>query len=178
MPNRRILSLWFPRMGADMLIRHEPLLAEVPFAVVDEVAGSQVLSSLSPAASAAGLCRGQPLRAAHAICADLVTRPRAAHREAGFLGTLHRWAGKFSPWVAPEPPDALVADLTGCAHLFGGEEALMAEVAADCADLGLDVRLGLADTLGGAWALARYGGEEAASHRSGDAIEQEARATR
>ncbi|MBS0123376.1 DNA polymerase Y family protein [Thetidibacter halocola] len=178
MPNRRILSLWFPRLGAERLIRAEPWLAERPFATVAVHGGAQVLASLSAEASRAGLHRGQPLRDAHAMCADLVTRPAIPHREAAFLGALHRWAGKYSPWVASEPPDALVIDLTGCAHLFGGEEPLADQVAQDCADLGLSVRVGLADTLGAAWALARFAGAEMQSHRSGDAIEQEAHATR
>ena len=178
MSNRRILSLWFPRLGAERAIRREPHLDRTPFALVREVGNAQVLASLSPRASAAGLSRGQPLRDAHAVCADLVTRTEVAHRDAAFLGALHRWAGKFSPWVAPEPPEALVIDLTGCAHLFGGEAALVAQVETDCADLGLSVRAGIADTLGAAWALARHAGGGAGSHRSGDAIDQEARATR
>ncbi|MCC1491269.1 DNA polymerase Y family protein [Cognatishimia sp. F0-27] len=178
MPHRRILSLWFPRLGAERLIRIDPLLGERPFAVVDSDGPAQTLSSLSRAASAAGLTLGQPLRDAHALCADLVTRPRVAHHEAAFLGALHRWAGKFSPWVSAEPPDGLVIDLTGCAHLFGGEEALCRQVIEDCSDLGLTARLGIADTLGTAWALARYTEQGIASHRSGDAIDSEAPATR
>ena len=71
-------------------------------------------------------------------------------------------------------------DLTGSAHLHGGEEAVLAQVAEDCEGLGLTVRAAIADTPGAAWGLARYaakiGGD--ALVRSGDAIDQEARATR
>ncbi|MCH2095964.1 MAG: DNA polymerase Y family protein, partial [Rhodobacteraceae bacterium] len=178
MPNRRILSIWFPRLGADRLIRRNPMLADQPLVVVRDTGQMQVLSSLSPAASAAGLHLGQPLRDAHAMCGALITKLANPHAEAAFLGVLHRWAGKFSPWVAREKPDALVIDLTGCTHLFGGEQALMEQVEQDCAELGLHVRLGLADTLGAAWALARFTAQDTESSRSGDAIEQEARATR
>lgn len=178
MARRRILSLWFPRLGAERLIRREPHLASLPLATMDEVGGGQRLVSLSDKASAQGLYAGQPLRDAYALCAELVTRPAAPHREAAFLGGLHRWAGKYSPWVSAQPPDALMLDLSGCAHLFGGEAKLTDTVVQDCADLGLTVRIGLADTLGAAWALARYGGTRARAHRSGDAIDQEARATR
>ncbi|MDJ0820202.1 MAG: DNA polymerase Y family protein [Paracoccaceae bacterium] len=178
MPHRRVLSLWFPRLGAERLIRQSPWLADQPFAVVEDTGQMQVLSSLSQAASEAGLHKGQPLRDAHAMCAGLITRAQVPQREAAFLGALHRWAGRFSPWVAQEAPDALVIDLTGCAHLFGGEEALALQVAQDCTDLGLSVRLGIADTLGAAWALARFSAQSASPHRSGDAIDQEAYATR
>lgn len=178
MPQRRILSLWFPRLGAERAIRAEPFLADRPLAIVEQDGPAQVISSLSLAASAAGLHPGQSLRDASALCAGLITRPRLIHRETAFLDALHRWAGRFSPWVAAEPPASLVVDLTGCAHLFGGETALAGAVTQDCADLGLTVRLGLADTLGAAWALARYAGASAGAYRTGDAIEQEARATR
>ena len=53
-------------------------------------------------------------------------------------------------------PDGAVLDIQGCAHLFGGETGLLAQVEEDCADLGLTMRAGLADTAGAAWALAHY----------------------
>ena len=178
MSNRRILSLWFPRLAAERALRLRREALPLPFAVVGDQNGAQVLMSLNMAAEAAGLRMGQPLRDATAMCPGLLTRPADALAEAAFLGVLRRWAGKFSPWVAEEPPASLVIDLTGCAHLFGGEAALLAEVEQDCAGLGLTVRAGVADTRGAAWALARFAGRQGAPVRSGDAIDQEARATR
>lgn len=178
MPNRRILSLWFPRLGADRLIRVERGLIEGPLVVVAEQSNMQVITALNSQAQAAGVQLGQPLRDAHAMCAGLITRQRNVPAEAAFLTALRRWAGKFSPWVAEEAPDGLIVDLTGCAHLFGGEETLLHVIEADCADMGLTVCMGIADTLGAAWALARYAGQGAGSDRNGDAIDQEARATR
>ena len=183
MSHRRILSLWFPRLAADRALRAERGLLPGPLAVVEEVANSQSLMSLTPEAAAAGLRVGQPLRDARAMCPALVTRPANLPADAAFLTALRRWAGKFSPWVAEEPPAGLIVDLTGCAHLFGGEAALVAQAELDCADLGLAVHSGIADTPGAAWALARYAGRsssaaQAGDVRSGDAIDQEARATR
>ena len=178
MSDRRILSIWFPSLGADRLIRREPQLGALPLGIVQDVHNTQVLTSLNPIARSHGLRVGQPVRDAHAMCEGLVTRTRSLPAEAGFLAALQRWAGKFSPWVAPEAEDGLVVDLTGCAHLFGGEAALLEVVQQDCNDLGLAVRMGLGDTRGAAWALARFAGQVAGSHRSGDAIDQEARATR
>jgi protein ImuB len=178
MPNRRILSLWFPRLGAERLIRAARLAPEEPLAVVSEQSNMQVISSLNAAAEQAGLSIGQPLRDAHAMCAGLRTHARNVPAEARFLSALRRWAGKFSPWVAEEAPDSLVVDLTGCAHLFGGEAELLAVIEADCADMGLSIRCGIADSLGAAWALARFAGQGPAATRNGDAIDQEARATR
>ena len=178
MPDRRILSLWFPRLGAERLMRAARGIETGPLAVVEEQANAQVITSLNHAGQIAGLQVGQPVRDAHAMCGGLLTRTRNAPAEAAFLTAIRRWAGKFSPWVAEEVPDGLVIDLTGCAHLFGGEEALMGVVEADCADMGLSVQLGIGDTLGAAWALARYAGQPVGQAHSGDAIDQEAPATR
>ena len=177
MSNRRILSLWFPRLGAERLIRISRGTILGPLAVVAEEANLQVLMSVSAQASAEGLHRGMALRDATAMCPDLTTRTQDKPSEALFLTSLRRWAGKFSPWVSEEAPDGLVIDLTGCAHLFGGEEALLKQAVMDCEDLGLSVQGGVADTVGAAWALARFtrGGTPS---RNGDAIDQEAYATR
>jgi len=177
-PRRRILSLWFPRLGADRLLRRLRSDPALPFAVVATQGPAQVLHSLSPGASAAGLRNGQPLRDALAMCPELITRLRNPQAEAAFLTTLRRWAGKYSPWVGEAGEDGLSLDITGCAHLFGGEDALLAAIDEDCAGAGLSVRAGVADTLGAAWALAHFAGQGAGHHRSGDAVDQEARATR
>lgn len=175
---RRILSLWFPRLAVERVLRMRRDALTGPFAVVGMRDQAQVLVALNPDAEVAGLRPGQPFRDATAICARLLTVPEHPPADRAFLLALRRWAGKFSPWVAEELPDALVIDLTGCAHLFGGEQGVLAQVAEGCADLGLTVRAAIADTRGAAWALARYSGTTAQSDRSGDAIQQEARATR
>jgi protein ImuB len=178
MTQRRILSLWFPRLGAERLLRQNPGLGDGVLAVVRDHANMQVLSSLSAGAGAEGLRPGQPLRDALAMCPTLLTRLANPQAELGFLANLRRWAGKYSPWVADHPPASLIIDITGCAHLFGGETALLAGVEGDCAALGLTVQAGIADTVGAAWALARYAGQPVSMARSGDAIDQEAPATR
>lgn len=172
-------SLWFPRLAAERGLRLRRDALDLPFAVVEDRSRSLVLSSLNHAAEAAGLARGQALRDATAMCPVLVTYPADPQAEAAFLTHLRRWAGKFSPWVARKSPESLIIDLTGCSHLFGGEQALLAQVEGDCAALGLSVRAGVGDTPGAAWALARFAGNSGgAGARSGDDIAQEARATR
>jgi len=178
MSRRRILSLWFPRLAAERLLRIDRGRLDAPFAVVEDRNNMQVLASLCVRASQAGLVPGQPLRDAQAMCPELVTRLANPIAEAHFLHSLRRWAGKYSPWVGEEPPASLVIDLTGCAHLYGGEEQLLEQVAQDCEALRITVQCGIADTVGTAWALARYAGQPAMMTRSGDAIDQEAYATR
>lgn len=180
MSNRRVLSLWFPRLGAERLIRAAPDLWGRPFAVLRDTGQMQVVASASAAASAEGVHVGQPHRDAQAMCPGLLTRLQNPQSEAAFLAVLRRWAVQFSPWVAEEGPASLMLDITGCAHLFGGEQALVDTVQDGCAAFELAVQAGVADTPGAAWALARFAGGcgNLPIHRSGDAIDQEAPATR
>ncbi len=66
--------------------------------------------------------------------------------------------GRFSPIVGLEPFDneSILLDITGLAHLFGGEAALVEEIARDFARVGGSIRIALADTIGAAWAVANY----------------------
>jgi protein ImuB len=179
MAARRFLSLWFPRLAAERALRRAPD-PEAPLAVVVADGPARLLSSVTAAASAAGLAPGQPLRDALAICPGLVTRPADPAAETAFLDALRRRAGRFSPRVAAAPPDGLDADIAGVAHLFGGEDALAAAALADAAALGLTARAGIADTPGAARALARFaaGGAGPRDGPDGAAIAEEARATR
>lgn len=175
---RRILSIWLPHLAAERVLRRNRGRALPPLAVVAEAGNALTLASICPRAMREGLQPGMPLSDARALCPELVTAPANPLAESGFLTRLRRWAGRFSPRVAEEAPDALLLDITGCAHLFGGEEALARRIGDELALLGLSARTGIADTPGAAWALARFAGQQASAHRSGDAVEQEARATR
>lgn len=176
---RRVLSLYLPHMAAEQFLRQEPSLMDHPLAVVTECGNRQIISALSARAQAIGLFQGQALSAALALCSDLVMRSRNPAQEQAFHKALCRWAEKFSPWVAPEDTNGLVMDISGCAHLFGGEAAMAKAMLRDLWDLGLSAEIGLADTRGAAWALARFGAVTYQTHETrGDAISQEARATR
>ncbi|MEO1795916.1 MAG: DNA polymerase Y family protein [Pseudomonadota bacterium] len=175
---RRIMALWFPRLGAERYLRRARGTVTAPVALVRESGNLRVLSCVSEEAAAAGLSVGQPLRDAVAVCPELITQVENRAAEAAFLGHLRRWAGKFSPWVSEADEAGLFIDLTGASHLFGGEAGTAELVEADCRRFGLSVTLGIADTPGAAWALARFSGQRPSAARSGDAIDQEAYATR
>jgi protein ImuB len=178
MIHRRILSLWFPRLGAERLLRLGRRPPDDALAVIAVSGQGQTVASVTAAAEARGLRRGMALADARAILPDLVTYPAHPRAEAAFLEALRRWAERFSPWVGTDGADGLLLDVTGCAHLFDGEAGLARTVTEGCAELGLTLQLGLADTVGAAWALAHYAGQGAVPPHNGDAIEQEARATR
>ncbi len=94
---------------------------------------------------------------ARALCPDLTAVPADPAADLAALEKLALWAQRWGPWSAMDPPDGVLVDVTGAAHLLGGEAALLADVANACTRRGLRVRAALAPTAGAAWALAHYG---------------------
>lgn len=178
-PPKRIISLWLPRFAAEWRLRGIGEIANAPFAIVGEVSGATRIASLNAVAEAQGLARSMGLSDARAMAPDLITRPVEPDREASALAAIARWAGRYSPFIAAEEGEALVMDATGCAHLFGGEQAMLTGMVSELADLGFTARAGMADTRGAAWALARYAPTTTPPGAlTGDGIAPDAHATR
>lgn len=72
------------------------------------------------------------------------------------LIALARWATRFSPLVAADPPDGLLMDITGCERLFGGHDRLLERVVREVGHMSFTVRVAVAPTFGCAWAVARF----------------------
>ncbi|MDH3230179.1 MAG: DNA polymerase Y family protein [Alphaproteobacteria bacterium] len=155
---RRIVSLWFPRLATDRILRDRgPEPDARPLAAVIESGNRILLSGVTLAAERGGLAPGMTLADARAVAAHLVTVPADPRADAALLSRLARWAGRYTPIVALDGADGLFLDATGCTHLFGGEAAMLADMAARLEGLGFAVSGALADTPGAAWALARHG---------------------
>jgi protein ImuB len=73
------------------------------------------------------------------------------------LTAIADWCDRYTPLVGLDPPDGLVLDVTGCAHLLGGEAALGRDLVRRLAAQGFQARVAVADTVGCASAMARYG---------------------
>src|SRR6185437_1938272 len=78
------------------------------------------------------------------------------------LARLAEWCGRYSPWTAPDGAAGVKLEITGCAHLWGGEAALAADLSRRLARQGIAHRIAVADTLGAAWALAHFAAAEGA----------------
>ena len=79
--------------------------------------------------------------------------------DAAALLRLGRWATRFTPAVAVDPPDGLLLDVKGCERLYGGLLPLARQVRVAVTNLRLQVRVAVAPTVGLAWGLARFGDE-------------------
>jgi len=123
-----------------------------------------VIHALNPAARRAGLRRGQTQADARAMIPYLIGQPAEPAADARALTALAPWAERWSPPVSGdssgEGVEGLFLDVTGAAHLFGGEAALLRQIRDRLVEAGMPARVALGPTPGAAWALARWGGEE------------------
>ena len=128
------------------------------------------LYAVGAAAARLSLYPGQKATDAKALVPELALAEADPTGDLSALNGLCDWCVRFSPAVAVDPPDGLFLDITGVAHLFGGEAAMLADLLARLAVNGVPARGAVADTAGAAWALVRFGadrtiaksGEEAA----------------
>lgn len=93
---------------------------------------------------------------AQAVTPGLVVVDADPEGDSSALEKLAVWCLRYAPVAAADPPDGIVIDITGCAHLFGGEHAVLSDIAERMAEVGICVRAAVADTWAAAWGLARF----------------------
>ncbi len=112
---------------------------------------------MSDAAQRLGLRTNMPLADARAMHPGLAVAPADEAADRQTLESIADWCDRYTPLVGLDLPDGLILDITGCAHLFGGEAALGRDLLARLATQGFHARAAVADTVGCAWAVAHYG---------------------
>ena len=159
---KRYLSLWLPRLSIDRIERTQPELATAPMAAVIAEQGRLILLSVNAVAAQSGVAPGMTLSDGRTLCPNLRAAEADPVGDRAALEALVRWSARYTPWTATDPvvgpaEGGVFLDISGCAHLFGGEEALLADLSARLNRAGLNHRLAVAGTVGAAWALARFG---------------------
>ena len=160
---KRMVSVWLPDWPITVFrrARTDAPLLEAPFALTTRTGRGLLLHAVNDAAQRLGLRMGQTHADARAIVPNLIAVPAEPGTEVRALEGLALWLERFSPAVAIDrgPPGAegLMLDMTGGAHLFGGEEAMLEQIEARLLHAAIPARAALADTAGAAWGLARYG---------------------
>jgi protein ImuB len=160
--SRRYLSVWLRRLATDRITRdlQRPVdrqLDRGPLALTGTVKNARLLTAVNDAAARAGLRVGMSFADACAIQPALHWAEAAPEADERLLLALAGWCERYTPLIGVNRPDGLMFDITGVAHLFGGEMALARDCAKHLSRFGLHTRIGIADTVGAAWAAARYG---------------------
>src|SRR5690606_6337337 len=153
----RYVSIWFRYLKTDWCSLDKPQLKEVPFVLRSPSHGRMVIVAANENARAKGIRIGDVLADARALVPGLEVLDDMPEVWDKLLRRLAEWCIRFTPVVAVDPPDGLLLDATGCAHLWGGEEKYIAAINRGLSNKGYDVRVGMAETPLVAWGVARYG---------------------
>ncbi len=154
---KRFVSVWFRHLVTDWFTLRQPALREVPFVVSAPSHGRMVIVAANALAEQQGIHTGMVVADARVIIPSLQIlddKPGLADK---LLQRIAEWCIRFTPFVAVDPLGGLIFDATGCYHLWGGDSYYITTIAQRFKVRGYDVRVAMADTIGCAWAVARYG---------------------
>jgi protein ImuB len=153
---KRFVSIWFRYLKTDWFARRNPDLGNIPFVLAAPDHGRMIISAANDLAEAAGAQQGMPVADARALIPGIVVKNDDENRLKKLLHNIAEWCIRFSPVVAVDETDGIILDATGCAHLWDGEKEYLQEIYSRFKTLGYSIRIGMADTIGMAWAAARF----------------------
>lgn len=129
---------------------------DAPIAFVEKQRGAMRIVALDMRALRLGLTTGLTLADARARVPELAAIEHDPHADRLWLERIADGCDRWTPLVALDPPDGVTLDITGCAHLAGGEAALAMAVERQLSAAGFCLRHALAGTPEAAQALARF----------------------
>lgn len=163
---KRVVSLYLPTWPTDRLFRNQSAAAPredgapdraQPLVLIGSDGRSRIVYAANLAARRAGVRIAMSATQAHALVPELTAQIADPNEDHAALERLGLWAiRRYSPHVAVDPPDGLVLDATGAAHLFGGEDAMMADLIHKLAASSVSAKAAMAATWGAAHAFARH----------------------
>ncbi|MEO6733910.1 MAG: DNA polymerase Y family protein [Ferruginibacter sp.] len=154
---KRFVSIWFRHLKTDWLTRRKPALLQTPFVLASPDHGRMVVTAVNALAQAQGVDSGMVVADARALIPSLEVIDDKQEYATTLLKAIAEWCIRYTPSVAIDPPDGLTLDVTGCAHLWGGEQQYLETIIERLKKIGYEVSAAMADTIGAAWAIARFG---------------------
>jgi len=156
---KRFVSIWFRYLSTDWFSLRQPHLKNLPFVLRTPSHGRMIITATNARAEMCGITCGMVLADARAIVPELEVQDDKPDLTDKLLIRLAEWCIRFTPVAAVDPPDGILLDVTGCTHLWSGDEFYLKEIVKKLNERGYDVRAAIADTMGAAWAVARFGNE-------------------
>lgn len=155
---KRFVAIWFRHLTTDWVARRKPELRGVPFVLAMPEHGRMVVKAANISAEEQGVYAGMVVADCRAILPSLHVLPQRHGRAERLLSALAEWCMRYTPVAGVDLPDGVLLDASGCAHLWGGERQYINDLCTKLGNYGYDVRVGIADTIGAAWAVSRFGG--------------------
>lgn len=154
---KRFVSIYFGHLITDWFTLHQPGAREIPFVVTRPSQGGPVILAANALAEIQGIFAGMSLTDARALLPSLQCFSEKPGLSEKLLRKMAEWCIRFSPTVAIDLPDGLLIDASGCTHLWGGDSYYLTAIAQRFKARGYTARVGIADTVGAAWAITRFG---------------------
>lgn len=154
---KRYATIWFRHLTTDWLTIRRPELKQLPFVFAAPDRGRKTITATSAVAELHGIRVGMPVADAKAMVPGLQVFDEKPDRAENLLKAFGKWCIRYTPIVALDLPDGLILDISGCPHLWGGERSYLKEIVTRLRGSGYDVRAAIADTIGSAWAISRFG---------------------
>ncbi|MDP4149365.1 MAG: DNA polymerase Y family protein [Bacteroidota bacterium] len=155
--SKRFVSLWFRHLMTDYFAIRRPALRNSPFVLAVPDHGRMRVTMASQRAQALGVHNGMVVADARVLVPSIEVLDDKPEWAARLLRALALWCARYTPVAAIDEPDSLVLDVTGCTHLWGDEQTYLNEIVTRLTTSGYHVQGAMADTIGAAWAIARYG---------------------
>ena len=159
---KRVVCLWFPDWPLQRLLAARPELARTVLLLTEKTRRGEFVSFCNPWACRRGIAVGMPLAEALSLVhgRDSVTvEPVQPEADRIALEELALRCEQYSPCVGLEEaasPHGLLLDITGIAHLFGGELPLIRRLQTELIADRFEARIAVGDSVGAAWAAAHY----------------------
>src|SRR6266536_969859 len=141
---RRILSVWLPHWPITRLNRNVSASPDRPLVTVETTRGVRYLAEAGVDGEAQGLRPGQTLTDARAVCPGLLPTEADPVADESALARLATWCERYTPMAAPDPPDGLWLDITGCTGVFDTEATLAQDLASRLERNAIPCRLAIA----------------------------------
>jgi len=154
---KRFVTIWFHHLETDWFMLRQPALQQIPFVLTAKDHGRLVITAANDLAELQGIKKNMVVADARMILPSLNVLDQLPDLNNKLLNKLGEWCIRFSPCVAIDAPDTLIFDASGCSHLWGGDIDYLATIIKRLNGRGYQIRVGMADTIGAAWAIARYG---------------------
>lgn len=154
--SQRIVSIWFKYLVSDWKIRREPALKDKPFAMAMQQGNRRVVKAVNTIAQANGIFVDMVVADGKAILPELKVIDYSPQQAQQLLTALAEWCIRYTPHVSVDLPDGLFLDVSGCTHLWGGEDNYLNDIIKRFNGFGYTVCTAMANTAATAWALCRF----------------------
>jgi protein ImuB len=155
---KRMVAIVFPQLMTDWILRRQPALKEVPFALAIAEQGRRVVKATNILAQAKGVYPEMVVADCKAILPELQILDYDAAQPLKLLTALAEWCIRYAPVVAVDLPNGLLLDASGCTHLWGEEQTYLKTIQERFQKWGYTTQLAITDTIGCSWAVCRFAG--------------------